>query len=56
MNFRQKIALSLFLTIVLGSAAFAQVVDIPDANRRAVIAEALNIVHDTLAIPLKSHG
>ena len=43
MNFRQKITLSLLLTIVLGSIAFAQVVHIPDPNLRAAIADALDI-------------
>ncbi len=43
MNFRQKITLSILLYIVLNSAAFAQVVDIPDANLRAAIREALDI-------------
>ena len=43
MKFRQKITLSLFLTIVLGSVAFAQVVDIPDPNLREVISEHLNL-------------
>lgn len=46
MNFRQKFTLSLLVTIVSGSVAFAQVVDIPDSNLRAVIADALNIAHD----------
>ena len=43
MNFRQKITLSLFLTIVLGDVAFAQVVDIPDPNLRRLVREALNL-------------
>ena len=43
MTFRQKITLSLLLTFVLGGAAFAQVVDIPDPNLRAAIADALGI-------------
>ena len=43
MNIRQKIDLCLLLYIVLGSAAFAQVVDIPDPNLRATIADELNI-------------
>ncbi len=46
MNFQQKITLSLLLTFVLGGAAFAQVVDIPDPNLRAAIADTLNIAHD----------
>ena len=45
MNIRQKIDLCLLLYIVLGSAAFAQVVDIPDPNLRAAVREALNIAH-----------
>ena len=32
MNLRQKIALTLLLTVVLGSTALGQVVDIPDPN------------------------
>ncbi len=44
MNSRQIITLSLLLTIVLGSIAFAQVVDIPDPNLRAAILGALDIV------------
>ena len=43
MNFRQKITLYLLLSIVLGSVAFAQVVDIPDPNLRAAIADELGI-------------
>ena len=43
MNFRQKITLYLLLSIVLGSVAFAQVVDIPDLNLRAAIQDALNL-------------
>ena len=46
MNIRQKITLNLLLYIALSSAAFAQVVDIPDPSLRAAIAEALNIAHD----------
>ena len=42
MNFRQKITLYLLLSIVLGSVAFAQVVNIPDPNLRATVREALN--------------
>ena len=45
MNFRQKITLSILPTLVLGSAAFAQVVEIPDPNLRAAIQDALNIPH-----------
>ena len=47
MNIRQKIDLCLLLYIVLGSAAFAQVVDIPDPNLRAAIREALNLPNDS---------
>ena len=43
MNIRQKIDLCLLLYIVLGSAAFAQVVDIPDANLRAAVREELQL-------------
>ena len=43
MNFRQKITLYLFLTIVSGSVVFAQVVDIPDPNLRAAIIDALKL-------------
>ena len=43
MNFRHKTILSLLLTIVLGGAAFAQVVDIPDPNLRSAVREALNL-------------
>ena len=46
MNFRQKITLSLLLYIVLGSAAFAQVVDIPDPNLRVAVRDALNLPGD----------
>ena len=46
MNIRQKITLNLLLYIALSSAAFAKVVDIPDPNLRAAIADALNIAHD----------
>ena len=46
MNFRQKIALSLLLYLVLGSVAFAQVVELPDPNLRAAIADALGVPHD----------
>ena len=46
MKFRQKITLYLLLYIVLNSAVFAQVVDIPDPKLRAAIADALNIAHD----------
>ena len=47
MILRQKITLSLFLTTVLGSVAFAQTVDIPDPNLRAAIVETLNIPLNT---------
>ena len=43
MNFRHKIALSFLLTIILGGAAFAQVVHIPDPNLRQAVSEALNV-------------
>ena len=46
MDFRQKITLSLFLTIVLGDVAFAQVVEIPDPNLRRLVREALNLPND----------
>ncbi len=46
MNFGQKIALSLLLTIVLGSVAFAEVIEIPDPNLRAAIREALALPAD----------
>ena len=41
MNVRQRITLSFLLTIVLGGAAFAQVVDIPDPNLRTAIQDEL---------------
>ncbi len=43
MNFLQKITLSLLLYIILGSATFAQVVEIPDPNLRATIRSTLNL-------------
>ena len=43
MNFRQKITLYLFLTVVLGSVAFAQIVEIPDPNLRQAVRETLNL-------------
>ena len=43
MNFRQKITIALLLHVVLGSVAFAQVVDIPDPYLRTAIQDALNI-------------
>ncbi len=43
MNFGQKVSLSLFLTVILGGVAFAQVVEIPDPNLRAAVREALDI-------------
>ena len=43
MKFREKITLSLFLTIVLGSVAFAQDLVMPDPNLRAAVRDALNI-------------
>ena len=42
MNIRQKITFSFLLTIVWGSAVFAQVVEIPDPNLRAALSEALD--------------
>ena len=48
MNFRQKITLSLFVYIVLGSVAFAQVVDIPDPNLRAAVLNHLSLPPGTL--------
>ena len=47
MNFRQKITLYLLLYIAMCSAAFAQVVDIPDPNLRAVIREHMRIAEIT---------
>lgn len=47
MNFRQKIALSLLVTIVSGSIAFAQIVEIPDPNLREAVRETLNLPADT---------
>ena len=44
MNLRQKITLSLLLSIALGGAAFAQPINIPDPNLRAAIEDALE--HD----------
>ena len=46
MNILQKTSLSLLLIILLGSVAFAQIVDIPDPNLRAAIREALNLPGD----------
>ena len=43
MNFRQKITLSLLLTVVLESTALAQVVDFPDPNLRAAVRNELNL-------------
>ena len=43
MTFRQKITFSFLLCVVLCSVAFAQVVEIPDPNLRAAIADALDI-------------
>ena len=45
MNIRQKITLNLLLYIALSSAAFAQVVDIPDPNLRSAIADELGVPH-----------
>ncbi len=46
MNFRQKLALYLSLLTALCTPLFAQVVDIPDPNLRAAIADELKIPHD----------
>ena len=43
MNFRQRITICLLLYIILGSAALAQNVEIPDPNLRNAIREALNL-------------
>ena len=43
MNFRQKITLHLLLYFTLSSAAFAQVVDIPDPNLQRAVRSALNL-------------
>ena len=43
MNYQQKITLYVLLYITLCSAAFAQVVDIPDSNLRAAIRGTLNL-------------
>ena len=43
MNVRQKITLILLLTVVLGRAAFAQVVDIPDPNLRSAVRNELEL-------------
>ena len=43
MNVLHKITLSLLLYIILGNATFAQVVEIPDANLRRAVKEALNL-------------
>ena len=48
MNSRQIITLYLLLTIVLGSVAFAQVVDIPDPNLRAAVRSTLDLPDETL--------
>ena len=45
MNIRQIAPLSLLLTIVVGSVAFAQVVEMPDPNLRAAISDTLNLPH-----------
>ena len=46
MNFRQKITLHLLLYFTLSSAAFAQVVGIPDPNLRAAIRNELRLPAD----------
>ena len=43
MSFRRKTTLSLLFYIVLTSAAFAEAVNIPDANLRNAISETLNL-------------
>ena len=43
MKFRHKLTLNLLLYIALSSAAFAQIVDIPDLNLRQAVKEALNL-------------
>ena len=43
MNFRRKITICLLLYIILGSAALAQIVEIPDPNLHNAIREALNL-------------
>ncbi len=43
MNLRQKIALGLLLSITLCSAAFAQIVEMPDPNLKHAVIEALNL-------------
>ena len=47
MNLRPKITLSLLLTIVLGTASLAEVVDIPDPNLERVIRDALDVPRGT---------
>ena len=47
------LTVSVFIYIVVSSVASAQVVDIPDADLRTAIADALNIVCDTPAMLLK---
>ena len=46
MKFRWKITLSFLLYIALCGTAYAQVVEIPDPNLHAAIAETLNILHN----------
>ena len=53
MNFGQKITLYLLLNIVLGGAALAQVVDIPDPHLRAAIQDAL-LLRPNDPIPVES--
>ena len=43
MNFRQKITICLLFYIILGSAALAQIVEIPDPNLHNAIRETLNL-------------
>ena len=48
MNFGRRITLYVLLYITLCSAAFAQVVHIPDSNLRAAVSDALNLPVDAL--------
>ncbi|MDE0043791.1 MAG: leucine-rich repeat domain-containing protein [Candidatus Poribacteria bacterium] len=43
MNLRQKIILGLLLYVVLSSAVFAQVIEIPDSNLQQAVRETLNL-------------
>lgn len=46
MKFGQLLTVSFLVYIILGGTVFAQIVDIPDPNLRAAIADALNIPND----------